>query len=58
MDKIFSVEYYRVPLKFHLKYLTHALTNMYSIETLKVKKKVKKLISVSKMVPWNILGVL
>ena len=32
MDKIFCMEFQRVPLKFHTKYLTHTLKDMSFIE--------------------------
>ena len=32
MDKIFCVEFQRIPLKFHTKYLTHTLKDMIFIE--------------------------
>ena len=48
MGKILCVEFQRYPLKFHAKYLTHTLKDMYVIDRWKFMSYYRKTFSISR----------
>ena len=54
MGKIFCVEFKRYPLKFHTKYLTHTLKDVYFIHRRKFKTSyIQELVSLCETAPWT-----